>query len=359
MLTLAQTPADQEDLAALCADRPLGTREIFLGNAFYGGDAILRAYSGYEGILKAVVPHGPYWIIPAVWNDEAEAPVPVIFFFNPIMQEAFEKETTKVVLPLAFPFLYVLELVKAQPRPARRGTIFFPGHSSHRATAKMDFAGLAARLAELADEYQPLTVCMFWKDYLLGYHRAFQERGMSLVSAGHMYDPDFLCRFYHLCSRHRYAASNYTLSSATFYAVKAGCAFFFLDPSEYRFDVGGVDALYMPKRQFDDRLANMFQAPRPATTPEQMEFVDYILGTAYLTSPEELLQQLRTVDKWDKRRIWARRPDGGKKLMLPTYFKRKISSLWFVLGKWREVLKARLKDLGQKWGGLGSLFSRR
>ncbi|MDP3181323.1 MAG: hypothetical protein Q8M54_00725 [Desulfobaccales bacterium] len=358
MLTLAKTLADQADLAALCADRPLQTREIFLGNAFYGGDRILKAYSGYEGILKAVLPHGPHLVDRLVWKDEVEAPVPAIFYFSPIMKKAFERQTTKMVLPLASPFLYVIELLKGQPQPERRGTIFFPGHSSHHTAVTMDFADMAAKLAGLADEYQPVTVCLFWKDCLFGYHQPFQERGIPVVSAGHMYDPDFLFRFYHLCSQHRYAASNYTRGSATFYSVKAGCSFFFLDPYGCEFDRYEVDNIYyVPEHELDGRLVKMFQPPRPATTPDQMEFVDYILGTAYLTSPEGVRQQLRTADKWDKRPIWARCPDGGKKLVLPTYFKRKINSLWFVLRNFRQALKAWLKGWRQKWVGQGSLFS--
>ena len=44
--TLEQVLAEQNDLDHLCSDRPLMSREIFAGNAYYGMDLILKRYAG-------------------------------------------------------------------------------------------------------------------------------------------------------------------------------------------------------------------------------------------------------------------------------------------------------------------------
>lgn len=356
MLTLKQTLADQEDLASLCADRPLVTDELFPGNAYYGGDRILKEYSGYDRPLKVVIPHGVNFNDHFVWSSEARIPLPAIFSFGPHRTRAYEKESNKVVLPSASPFLYLIELLKDQPKPERKGTIIFPGHSSHHLTAQMDFAGIATRLAGFEDEYQPVTVCLYWKDYLLERHEVFRQRGFKVVSAGHMYDPYFFWRFYHLCSMHRYAAAN-TYSSALHYSVKAGCSFFFLESFGYREE--GEDAL---KEEVKDGcepadilnlIKALFRDPIPQTTPKQMKLVDYYLGTAYLQSPEGLREQFLKAEKWDKSLYWVQRSGKRRKFLIPTYYQRKIYYLAYLLKKIPEVLKNGLRGWGQRlpWPG--------
>jgi hypothetical protein len=168
----------------------LRTAEIFRPNAYYGLDAVLKKYAGLPRnyALKAVVPHGISLARNQfVWDKERDVPLPMVFCYPPFRQQAYVEQTDKFILPSASPFLYVIELLKSHPQPQRQGTIFFPVHSIDRVTVQMDFERMAERLTLLEPEYQPVTVCVFWKDYLLGHHIPFQKRGMRVVSAGHRY----------------------------------------------------------------------------------------------------------------------------------------------------------------------------
>src|SRR5690349_4329901 len=52
--------AAQQDLDALCADRPFDPVELFRPNAYYGLARILKAYAGVreDRPLKIALPHG-------------------------------------------------------------------------------------------------------------------------------------------------------------------------------------------------------------------------------------------------------------------------------------------------------------
>lgn len=325
MLTLRETLADQEHLDQLCADRLLKTSEVFAPNAFYGIDSILKAYAGLPAWyrLKAVVPHGVTLHPDALWQQEIDALLPAVLCYPPYREGAYTSRTDKNVVLSASPFLYLLALMEEQPRPVPSGTIFFPSHSTHHVTVQMEFERLADVLAALAAQYQPVTVCLYWRDYNLGYHLPFQRRGLRVVSAGHMFDRNFLSRFYHLCSLHRYAASN-AFGSHLFYAVKTGCSYFHLDAVEYtRVADPAVlkrDVADLPPTE-EAGFRSLFGTPRPAASDEQKRIVDYYLGAAYLKTPRELRRQLLQAEWSDKVSVSTPTRD-GRRVTVPTAYLR-------------------------------------
>jgi hypothetical protein len=304
VLTLEQTLADQENLDRLCADRPLQTSEIFKPNGYYGIDAVFKRYAGLPRTyaLKAVVPHGVHVGSQFVWDRERDAPVPVVFCYPSFRQYSYMKQTTKVIIPSASPFLYVADLLQDQPQPERQGTIFFPVHSIKNVHVQMNFDLMAEQLSELNAEYQPVTVCIYWQDYLLGYHLPFQQRGLRTVSAGHRYDPDFLFRLFHLCSLHRYAAGN-RIGSHLFLSVVAGCSFFlFLDDMDFSF----LGTVPQAKKNFGqgspemfNALHSLFKVSHSMTSVQQQDTVNHYMGTESLQSRRGLRRQLLAAEVLD------------------------------------------------------------
>ena len=216
------------DLAAVCRERALPGIEDFPPNEFYGSDRVLKHYAGLplDRPLKAVVPHGIVLNDSFVWTAEARSRLPAVLVYGEHRMRAYRRETRMMCIRSAVPFAYAARLIGSTPTD-RRGTLVFPSHSTHHITAQADFAGMADALLRLDARFQPVTVCIYWRDYELGRHRPFMERGMRVVSAGHIYDRDFLFRLAHLLGSHRYAASN-EAGSSLFYSVIAGCEFFML-----------------------------------------------------------------------------------------------------------------------------------
>jgi len=301
MLTLEQTLEQQKNLNQLCADRPQKTSEFFAGNAFYGIDLIIKKYANLSPNypLKAIVPHGVNLSDDKVWEAELQSLLPTIWAYPPYRVKSYLKQLPndyprKQVIPAVSPFLYLIELLKNQPKPKRQGTIFFPFHSTHHIIVKMDDESLAEKLEQLPDTLKPITVCIYWKDYHLGRHIPFEKRGIRVVSAGHIYDPDFLFRFYHLCSLHQYASSN-GLGSHLFYAVKAGCAYFQLNQAP-DYELQGDDKFLRhfapPSEMREEQLQKLFTTVAPETTPEQIAIVDEYLGAKFWLSPEQMRSQI-------------------------------------------------------------------
>lgn len=337
MLTLQDTLASQCDLSRLCAERPLVTNEVFGPNAFYGMAPVLKLYAGLPQTyaLKVVVPHGLHFTDSHVWELEAKARVPVVLCYPPYRERAYARHTTKQVILSASPFLYAAEMLRTQPRPERRGTIFFPVHSTHWSTAHTDYESLADQLNHLEDEYQPVTVCMYWRDVNLGLHVAFQKRGFSIVSAGHMFgDPDFLYRFFHLCSLHRYASGN-SVGSHIFYSIKAGCSYFHFDnhrpsyetpPENFLMVFAGEKHDTLPETAIEGSVKALFRSPSPHMSEEQLRTADYFLGASYLKSPQELREQLLHAERLDKFGFVVR-VGRSRRFVVPTYYRRLVVRL--------------------------------
>jgi hypothetical protein len=335
MLNLQEVLASQNNLEQLCADRPLKTKEVFAPNAYYGISTILKDYAGLPKSysLKAIMPHGIVFDEDYVWRSERVAHLPVLFCYPPYRRDTYVRQMSKRIALSASPFLYLVEMLKDLPKPDRQGTIFFPHHSTHRVTAMVDFERLAQQVASLGDEYKPITTCLYWRDFNLGRHIPFQKRGMRIVSAGHIYDPNFLYRLYHLCSIHRFAAGN-GLGSHIFYAVKAGCSYFHLEGSEV------ADKATDPVVQHDisrtpaakeSMLKSLFGRPVPHVTAEQLKVVDYYLGCEYLKSPRSLRRQLLYAEVLDKIGFLVRNGSDTARLVIPGFYRRGGRSLKRVL----------------------------
>jgi len=332
MLTLEETLASQHELSRLCADRPLVTKEIVGPNAFYGMDSVLKLYAGLPQTyaLKAVVPHGVHFSDNWVFGAEVSARVPVVLCYPAYRERAYARCTTKEVVLSASPFLYAAEMLRTQPRPERRGTIFFPAHSTHWSTSHTDFDRLAEALTQLDDEYQPVTVCMYWRDVSLGQHIPFRKRGLPVVSAGHMFsDPDFLFRLFHLCSLHRYASGN-GVGTHMFYAVKAGCSYFHFANHEYSLETPAEYAAYVWNFEFENLetamqrdLKSLFRDPSPVTSEERMRTADYFLGASYLLSRQKLREQLLHAERLDKFGFVVR-AGRRRRFVVATYYRRLI-----------------------------------
>lgn len=264
---------------------------------------MLKLYAGLapERPLKVVVPHGIVYNENYVWDAERRAPLPAILTYSDDRARAYRRATGKLQIRSAIPFAYLPRLLGDAAHRPRSGTLFFPAHSSHRTTAQGDDAGIAEALLRLEARFQPVTVCIYWRDYELGRHRIYLERGLNVASAGHMFDPAFLVRLYYLCRSHRYTAGTHAGSSLP-YSVLAGCRWFRL---------AGFDMTYAGRREhlaedFSgqgaalEALEEAFARPVEEITARQSALVREICGLDHLLGPEDLRSALEMADRLDR-----------------------------------------------------------
>ncbi len=342
MYTLEKTLADQQDLATLCADRPRPKGELFTYNSYYGHGRILKTYAGLPQRypLKVVIPHAVYLFERPHLVEELRVALPLNGIYPPHFERIYREASGRPTALIASPFLYLCALLSDQPRPVRRGTLFFPVHSNLHIEAQTNLHELAASLAALPEQFHPITICMYWADYLYGKHQPFVEQGFRIVSAGNRYDPHFLYRFYHLCSQYQYAASN-ELGTSLFLSTEAGCAFFFhgldIDVSYTKRDTSA--AIPRPVTEATKaQILPLFQQPVAQPTPDQISLVRYYLGHAFLRSPRGLRHQLLAAEVLDKIAVLRYSAEQQRTWSLPPYVQRRRTQLLSYVGKIKRAI---------------------
>ncbi len=329
---------DQEDLHSLCRDRPLITPEIHEPNDFYGQAAVLKKYAGFPDHypLKAVLEHGLFfddWM----WDVDRSARLPLYFSISAHRARIQTRETGRASIPIGFGFLYAMSTFRTihgseKEMDIRRGTIVFPSHSTHHVKAVYDHEAYAGTLDALAERYKPITVCIYWKDFLLGYHSPYEKKGFRIVTAGHIFDPDFLYRFHDICRHFKYSTSN-NIGGHLFYSVKSGCSFFYTPSKKIThevhgdFPVGGFTPMY---RMIKERMITLFSEPKDTMDRNQMDFVDEYIGAAHVKSREELGNLFHDAEKKDKTWNKSAYPVNAKSSLLsalPPYWQRKLFSI--------------------------------
>ena len=103
------------------------------------------------------------------------------------------------------------------------GTVLlaFPAHSTHTITVQYDETELLEKIREQAPHFDTVFVCLYWKDFLLGRASSYEEAGFVCVSAGHIFDHNFVPRLRTLFELSDCTLSN-RIGSYTGYSIFLG-----------------------------------------------------------------------------------------------------------------------------------------
>jgi hypothetical protein len=350
---LADLLASAASLDDLCRDREVVGDEVFPGNEYYGIATVLKDYAGVPQTrpLKALVPHGVYLNDHAVAHAEATAVVPAVMSYPDYRAQAYRRSTDKVVLPSAAPFLYACEMLRADERPERGGTLVFPVHSTRFISANTDHNYIADLAAGLNPSGGTTSVCMYFHDVRKGHHKPYIDRGLNVVSAGHLFDTAFLYRLAALMLTHECVLTN-SLGSHVFYAIAAGCSVRILDVAyEYSGDTQRAlaeDPGLTPERQQEvERITRLFGA-KHSPNEDQVAIASAYVGGSHLLTPEALADQIAWLDRLDARgTLFVRLPYAGRlSAPVPYRFRRP-----FVLAT-RVVRRLLRRILAAVWNAL-------
>jgi predicted O-methyltransferase YrrM len=126
-------------------------------------------------------------------------------------------------------FALYRRLKSIEKAPDAIGTLAFPSHSTELIDAMLDWDDYAQMLVELPEKFQPVSVCMYWKDILADRHKNFQKHGIRVYTAGHYSDVNFVDNFYNIMRNFRYCTGN-TIGSHAFYSIDMGIPYFIYGP---------------------------------------------------------------------------------------------------------------------------------
>ena len=232
------------NITQLAKDRELKTFEIHQPNDFYGHATIIKKFAGYPNgyQLKAAIEHGVY-LKPEGWDIDWKSPLPSIFTFSTFRHQHLERHTNKRFFAIgpyihyAKPFLSDEEAKKEHCRLGKN-LLVFPAHSTHWVNAEYNIRQYCQQLEEIGKNFNTIRICLYWKDILNGAAKIYGQHGFECVTAGHIYDNQFLPRLRSIIESATITTSN-EISTAIGYCITLGKPHFLLESevertSQYR-----------------------------------------------------------------------------------------------------------------------------
>jgi hypothetical protein len=272
--------------------------EVYPPNMNYGHAKILKEYSGYpmDKPVRALIPHGIAFD-DELYTGEITSRTKVVL--NNLEFRDAPWSDHKVVIPSAFTFMYAKELY-GDPNLVRRGTVYFPQHSTSAFHMDVDWWDIYDKLKALPEEFKPITICLYWEDVNRGTLDKYWG-GFKTVCNGHVYDQDFYKKLVPMLQGAKYIASN-DIGSYTFHATMVGTPFFLLgkepyfrvkdDPHlrELGFrDTGERSDMHKEHKAYAMAL---FKDIVNEPTKEQIKLAEYYERASAFKSPEELRKDL-------------------------------------------------------------------
>lgn len=284
----------QDDLPALCRERPLVQTEYYHLSQLYGFDDLLREYAGLPTgePVPFAMEHFVSFDAPDPCADDRACRLPLFLAVNDVSAAGLRRHVSAEVVPIGSSLNYVARL--EPPPPAdRRGTIVFPDKSGFVFDTDFDRDAFAHTLAALPAEFQPVYVSVFWKDFVRGTHAPYARAGLGLVSSGHQFDPLFLRRQADLCRQFKYACAN-EISTSFCAAVLNGCRFFYLPTGELREFRDGKHltfteepSLRLPGKQ-ECLEVSAFPPGGGRPCPRQRALAERFAGSKRVRTPDEI-----------------------------------------------------------------------
>jgi hypothetical protein len=242
----------------------------------YGLNIIIKEYAKFPKILPLPC-HMEHGWTPAVDAEPGDLAIekPLMLVFSERRALAWKRKSAVPVVVISAPFVCFRNMRHITKKDDAKGTVVFPSHSTLSLDSKFDIKSFCNELKALPKEFHPITICLFWFDYIKESADIYREAGFSVVTAGSKINNslDFVKNYYKILSSHNYAASN-EVGSYTFYAVEMDIPFFL---------VGKTPVLEMKKGKKDPNV------------PEKYKITDFGLGkpatTLFSTGPVKVISK--------------------------------------------------------------------
>lgn len=295
--------------------------EIYWPNNVYGvGKNIKKYISDGTGIdvnsmsLPAVTRHGIHFemythkdLHPYEFPDgDPDVDFRTVLSWPQFMDPIYERNVGKDrVIGTAAPFVYSYHNWKKAreedgtlDKVKRKGTIFFPRHSTTSRTVVTDYKKMWRDLENLPEEMKPVKVCVFHADVDLGVADDAIARGYETFCCGNTLDQNFHWRMMDLFAGAKYACSQKITSNAM-YATLCGVNYFLLDAkmkyiNQDRFTILRMKDGEDPEKALQHKrdVTEQFRAIDLDAFPERLKTAERLLSADRKVSPKEYLTQL-------------------------------------------------------------------
>jgi len=193
------------DFCKLSEEMPLYTTEYFNQNTFFGNHLAIKRFAGIPRYcpVRGYIEHGLYFRHDIIRQDDETNGFRTNFTFSEyrkqrLMAAGIPAEKIIIVGP------YILHVdssmsqneIESLHSSFGKTLAVFPAHS-HEAM-RIDFDHDAFQLeiekVRLAHGFHKVLICLFFVDIQKGRYKPYEERGYTVVTAGHRHDERFLSR---------------------------------------------------------------------------------------------------------------------------------------------------------------------
>jgi hypothetical protein len=251
----------------------------------YGFNQIVKQYASFPWYLPlpAHLEHGWTPIEEALKSDLGSKK-PLMLVFSKRRAEAWKKQSSIPVAVMGSPFIHFKNMHHITKQKDAKGTIVFPSHSTYSVTSQFSVEQYCRELKNLSSEFQPITICLFWLDFIDKKANIYRKFGFNVVSAGYKFSIglDFVENFYKILSSHKYASAN-EVGSYTFYAIDLGLPFFLTGKAPLINNIGNDVNLAKSVKTIDFKYgeiaSGLFETgPITKISLAQKEFADREMG---------------------------------------------------------------------------------
>lgn len=262
----------------------------------YGFNLIAKDYAKFPQFLPMPchIEHGWTPLEDALKSD-LETSKPMMLVFSKRRSDAWKRASKVPVKIIGSPFIHFRNKNKITIKRTAKGTIVFPSHSTYDLKSDFSIENYCMEIKNLPERFQPVTICLFWLDYIDEKAEIYRKNGFKVVTAGSRLTNsyDFVKNFYGILSDYKYATSN-EIGSYTFCSVEMEIPFFLTGKSPILINDGSKDVNVGARSEMEDfkigKIAtDLFKTgPIEEISIEQKKFVVDEMGINDCVSSMEL-----------------------------------------------------------------------
>lgn len=263
----------------------------------YGFNKIIKEYCGFPKYLPLPChcEHG-WTVLPNALKSDLATDKPLMLVFSKRRKQVWKKQSKIPAEIVGAPFVLYKNFHLIKKKNSAKGTVVFPSHSTF--DLKIQFFNIedyCQELSKLPKAFHPITICLFWLDYISPKSSIYRKYGFRTVTAGSKITNSlsFVKNFYHILSQHKYATGN-EVGTAPLYALDFGLPFFLTGKTPKMHNLKGRDvnipewSTIMDYKIGRDATKLFSTGPIKKVTPKQKKFVEDELGVKQNLSGKEL-----------------------------------------------------------------------
>lgn len=253
---------------------------MFLETRNYGFNEIIKRYACYPWYLPLPA-HFEHGWAPNVLPTDLDTSRPLMLVFSARKAHEWKRQSKKPVFVIGSPFSIYKKMNQLKQSSSAKGTVCFPAHSTYGLKSQFKIQEYCDELKKLPENFKPITICLFWFDYIDKSSDIYRQNGFKVVTAGSKFSIglSFVKKFYEILANHKYATSN-EIGSQTFHTVDFGLPFFLTGLRSKVVSLGKDKDLTRVDDYPVGKIATKLFDCGPITkiTPQQKRFVDNQTG---------------------------------------------------------------------------------